>query len=50
MGVGKYQEENIKVLLEYMLFEIINKKNDHFSNMTLVQEHLKDPKKYVYSF
>jgi len=26
MGVGKYQDENIKVLLEYMFFEIINKK------------------------
>jgi hypothetical protein len=48
MGVGKSRKENIKVLLEYELFEIISKKNDHFSNMTLVQEHLKDPKKCVF--
>jgi hypothetical protein len=26
MGVGKFQEENIKVLLEYRLFEIKGKK------------------------
>jgi hypothetical protein len=26
MGVGKFQKENIKVLMEYRVFEINNKK------------------------
>jgi hypothetical protein len=43
MGVGKSQEENIKVLMEYKVFGINNKKMIFFST-TFVQEPLKDPK------
>jgi hypothetical protein len=44
MDVGKSQEENIKVLMEYKVFDINNRKMNYFFSTIFVQEPLKDPK------
>jgi hypothetical protein len=44
MGVGKFREENIKVLMENWLLRMIGGK----MIMTLVQELSMDPKKYLF--